>query len=1500
MPPSPPPPTSTSRATDFSAGASAPRPAAPRRKRPLRLLGWVLAALVALLMVLGAGLWWWTGSSTSLATALARAARYLPADQQLESRDVSGALRSGGRIGWLRWSSPSVAVEVTDITIGWQLAPLLQRRLELGDVHAARVQITRRDAPPKDPTPPPEQLVLPLQLGLAFRVDQIDWAGPPAVQVLGLAGDYRFDGSEHRLNLANVDLAQGRYSASATLQAHAPMALQATVDGTLRTQVPGGGAALQAAAHATLEGTLATAAAQLQVQARIRPEGAAPASAPPASGATRSSAQPAAGAPGGKALTAAAEPMQAELQATLRPWAPQPVESATATLRALDLAALWPQAPATLLSGTVQAGPTPTAPALPGATGTAVNGSTAPSEAWSVQARLRNDLAGPWDAARLPLTALEADARLASGRWTVPLATLTAGSGSAMVQGQFTPATGAVSGQAELRNLPPAALHTALEAAPLSGRIRADMQGDAVRFNADIRAAAGRAAGTAPKAARAAPLRIQSLQAQGTWEPGRTPASGAAGSATAMPDAGGTLLLERLLIEALQARVEAKQLRIAPTEKSAQGQLALTLPGAAARANGSLAARSGTGEAQLQWSDADQTLRWLASLPVVGARLQPVMAGASARGSAQIGVRWKGGWEAALQQWQRAAGTNAAANASGFEVQASASTQQFDLQLPSSAEAGGNTGTAVQLRGVKAALSGSLAQAQLSLEGEARLNAAAPQQTQRIALQTRATGGLVSSGQWRMVIDALRAQVQDAQRPGPWALQLAEPLTVTARTSAPGSAPAAAATPSNAPGGTGSAAGSSSAAARATAPHATTASLAVETSAGRARITGPAPGTVVLQWQPVRVSTAAGLQVQSQGTLQGLPLAWVDALGLGATPGAAGQAAEPLLARIGLASSLVLEGQWNINTMQGLRASASLRRASGDLRILAGDATAVTAVQSSGQGKGAGKVAAIATEASATTPAAGTPAGVRQAEVSLELDGEALRARLQWASDRAGEIDASASTRLVPGSGTADMSAITWAADAPLAGTLRASLPDMGVWSALAPPGWRVRGTLQANATLSGTRDAPRWAGTLGADDLAVRSVVDGVDLQGGRLRATLRGNELQITEFRLQGGRGSGARIAGFSGNRTAAPADGGTLTASGRIRWGDAPAGSGGMSDISMDIDAEARALQVLVRADRQLSVSGPLQVRLQQGQITVRGTIMADRATIILPDESAPSLGSDVVVRSAAKDREDQAQAQAAAKAAQAATSTEPDTLKPPDVAVTVNLGNDFALHGHGITTRLTGEVQVRSTSAPGGPPRVTGEVRTEAGRYRAWGQMLDVETGLIRFNGPYNNPSLDILALRPNIAVRAGVQVTGSAQAPRVRLYSDPELPDAEKLSWVVLGRDAAAGGAEAAVLQQAALTLLGRGGNNNTAGNIASRVGLDEIGFKGPGTGQDATGAALTFGKRLSKDLYVTYERSLSGTLGTLYIFYDLTRRLTLRGQTGEKSAVDIIYTVKYD
>lgn len=1351
-----------------AAAAQPPRP--PRRSRGRRTLGYLAALLVVLLALLGA-LWWWAGTGTSLAATLARVAQYLPEGQSLQAGEVSGSLRAGGRIGWLRWSSHTLAVEVRDARIAWQLAPLLRRQLRLGTVEAAQVTLTPQGEPShgESPAEPLQQLVLPLHVELPFRVQRITWAGTSPVTIDGLAGSYRYDGAQHRLAINQVTLAQGRYALLATLQAHAPMALTATLNGSVHTSVPGSTHALQALAQASVQGQLATADARLNLTAQLR-------------GTEDGGAKP--------------PPLHADLQARIAPWAGQPLQQATAELQALDLAALWPQAPATRLSGSARL-----EPATDGTGG------------WRMQATLRNTEPGPWDRQRLPLSTLQASAAYDGRQWNVPEALLHVGRGSVALQGSFTPATRALQGSAQVRALDPAALHTQLDAAPLSGTASADTREDgAVRFAVQLRAAGGRPARGTAKAP--APLRVQELAAQGLWQ-------------------GDHIAIDRLLLDALQAQVRAQALRIDTANLSAQGRLQATLPGATAQFDGQVATQGGQGTLALRLADARRTQRWLDGLP----GLSGALAGWSLDGSAELNAQWRGGWQTLQRQLQAAgipagAPVAAAAQGGGFTLQARLDAPR--LQIARAAQPGGNPApfTLELLRGT-AALDGTLAQARLQWDGELRQPAAPGQPGWRAQLRLRADGGSRGAGGWQARLGELRVQASADGQPGPWTLSMAEPLALDLRQS----------------------------------PR-----LAVDASAGQVRITGPQPGEALLRWQPLRYAQGAqgAAQLRSQGELLGLPLAWANAW---RTDG------QGLLTRLGLAGNLVLEGRWDIDAGERLRASASLRRSSGDLNILTDEVASGTAVHSSGQGKGAQAPQAVA--------GAGTPAGLRQAELTIGADGDGLRAQLQWDSERAGRVQADASTRLARADG-----GWTWPEDAPLAATVRAELPDVGAWSALAPPGWRVSGTLSADARLSGTRAAPQWRGQLAADRFGVRSLLDGVQLTDGRLRATLQGDRLEITELLVHGGQGSRARIAGYSGNRTPAPQDGGTLSGSGSLSWG--AAGGTGASGIAMDLRARAQALQLLVRADRQLSVSGDLQARLQGGQFQLRGKLTTDRATIILPEAGAPTLGSDVVVHSAALDRA------AAAQAAQAAqASGRVQAAKPPDIAVALNLGEDFALQGHGITTRLTGELEIRSSAATGGQPRVTGEVHTVQGRYRAWGQALDVETGLLRFSGPYDNPSLDILALRPNISVRAGVQVTGTAHAPRVRLYADPDLPDAEKLSWVVLGRSTSAGGAEAALLQQAALALLGRGSGGGTDG-IAKRLGLDEIGFKGPQAGDDASEAALTLGKRLSEDLYVTYERSLSGVLGTLYIFYDLSKHLTLRGQTGIQSAVDLIYTVRYD
>jgi translocation and assembly module TamB len=142
---------------------------------------------------------------------------------------------------------------------------------------------------------------------------------------------------------------------------------------------------------------------------------------------------------------------------------------------------------------------------------------------------------------------------------------------------------------------------------------------------------------------------------------------------------------------------------------------------------------------------------------------------------------------------------------------------------------------------------------------------------------------------------------------------------------------------------------------------------------------------------------------------------------------------------------------------------------------------------------------------------------------------------------------------------------------------------------------------------------------------------------------------------------------------------------------------------------------------------------------------------------------------------------------------------------------------------------------------------------------------------------------------------GVAVTGPAQQPKVQLIADADMGDAEKLSWLILGRAASGGNAEAAVLQQAALALLG-GSGGGIGGELSRAVGLDELSVSTGGT----TGATLTLGKRLARNVYVAYERSLAGSLGTLYLFLDLTRSVTVRAQAGEQSAVDLIWTRQFD
>ena len=112
-----------------------------------------------------------------------------------------------------------------------------------------------------------------------------------------------------------------------------------------------------------------------------------------------------------------------------------------------------------------------------------------------------------------------------------------------------------------------------------------------------------------------------------------------------------------------------------------------------------------------------------------------------------------------------------------------------------------------------------------------------------------------------------------------------------------------------------------------------------------------------------------------------------------------------------------------------------------------------------------------------------------------------------------------------------------------------------------------------------------------------------------------------------------------------------------------------------------------------------------------------------------------------------------------------------------------------------------------------------------------------------------------------------------------------------------GASETTGGADTALLQQAALALLSGEGPGVTDRLIQS-IGLDEISVRQTqGTTKDTI---VTLGKQISKRVFVGYERGINSTEGSWSMIYRIARQFTLRVKSGSESAIDAIWTWRWD
>lgn len=121
--------------------------------------------------------------------------------------------------------------------------------------------------------------------------------------------------------------------------------------------------------------------------------------------------------------------------------------------------------------------------------------------------------------------------------------------------------------------------------------------------------------------------------------------------------------------------------------------------------------------------------------------------------------------------------------------------------------------------------------------------------------------------------------------------------------------------------------------------------------------------------------------------------------------------------------------------------------------------------------------------------------------------------------------------------------------------------------------------------------------------------------------------------------------------------------------------------------------------------------------------------------------------------------------------------------------VAFGDAVQVNADNARARLSGALDLHWQGAV--LPQAEGQIKLEQGGIRAYGQNLDLQRGLILFeNGPVDDPRLEIRAARrifgdPSVDL-AGVQVEGTAQNPRVRLFTEPSTNEERALSYLVTG------------------------------------------------------------------------------------------------------------------
>jgi translocation and assembly module TamB len=361
-----------------------------------------------------------------------------------------------------------------------------------------------------------------------------------------------------------------------------------------------------------------------------------------------------------------------------------------------------------------------------------------------------------------------------------------------------------------------------------------------------------------------------------------------------------------------------------------------------------------------------------------------------------------------------------------------------------------------------------------------------------------------------------------------------------------------------------------------------------------------------------------------------------------------------------------------------------------------------------------------------------------------------------------------------------------------------------------------LQGQIKSDLQINGTWQDPDFSGRMALTGASAYLPTSGVTLEDLNLQVALLSDKLEIEEFTLRSGPGTmrGTGWLGFD-------------------QW----------KLERYQLNVEGERLQVYNFPELQILCSPDLTLTGDPEGIHLLGSLLIPEMSV-LGTATAPEFlpSNDVVIYGEGpKDRK----------------------VLPidADLQVVVELGDQVWVRTAGIDTRLEGGGTV--TLDEKHQLATFGEIRLVEGVYKAYGANLDIKQGLLRFTGgPLANPRLRIFAARDIDTVQAGVQITGTAEAPVVALYSRPAMPERDIIGYIFMGRPMRVGQEGEDAL------MIGAGALMPRYGETFSDLGISEIDIQGLFTGE----GGVRLRKRLAESWELVSTLGIESGIDLYYIF----------------------------